>query len=159
MQLESIPKKIGVLASWLTTLLVFLIFTDVVLRYLLDTTSVWMLDLEWHLFAAIFLLGAAYTLAEDKHVRVDVFYNNYSEKKKAWVNLIGTVFLLIPWSTLVVIKSFNYAMNSWYIREGSAEPDGLGARYIIKFVIVIAFILLLIQAISVLIKNIKIIRS
>ena len=87
MQLESIPKKIGILASWLTTILVCLIFVDVVLRYLLDTTSVWMLDLEWHLFAAIFLLGAAYTLAEDKHVRVDVFYNNFSDKKKAWINL------------------------------------------------------------------------
>lgn len=147
------------MASWLTTILVAIIFIDVVRRYLFDVTAVWMLDLEWHLFAAIFLLGAAYTLGEDKHVRVDVFYNNFSEKKKAWINIIGTLFLLIPWALLITIKSFNYSMNSWYIREGSAEPDGLGARYIIKFIIVIGFILLIIQAVSILLKNIRILRS
>jgi len=159
MKIEVLPRIVGVAASWLTTILVVIIFIDVVRRYLFDATAVWMLDLEWHLFAAVFLLGAAYTLGEDKHVRVDVFYNNFSVRKKAWINIIGTVFLLIPWALLIVAKSFNYAMNSWYIREGSAEPDGLGARYIIKFVIVIGFILLLIQAFSVLYKNIRILRS
>jgi TRAP-type mannitol/chloroaromatic compound transport system permease small subunit len=159
MKIEAFPRIVGVAASWLTTILVVIIFIDVVRRYLFNSTAVWMLDLEWHLFAAVFLLGAAYTLGEDKHVRVDVFYNNFSDKKKAWINIIGTVFLLIPWALLIVTKSFNYAMNSWYIREGSAEPDGLDARYIIKFVIVIGFILLLIQAISILYKNIRILRS
>ncbi|NNF33564.1 MAG: TRAP transporter small permease subunit [Saprospiraceae bacterium] len=159
MKIEALPKIVGVAASWLTTILVVIIFVDVVRRYLFDATAVWMLDLEWHLFAAVFLLGAAYTLGEDKHVRVDVFYNNFSKKKKAWINIIGTVFLLIPWALLIVTKSFNYAMNSWYIREGSAEPDGLGARYIIKFVIVIGFILLLIQAFTVLYKNIRTLRT
>ncbi len=158
MRLDSIPRSIGIAASWLTTLLVIIIFIDVVRRYLFNTTAVWLLDLEWHLFAAVFLLGAAYTLAEDKHVRVDVFYNNYSEKKKAWINIIGTIALLIPWATLILIKSFHYAMNSWYIREGSAEPDGLAARYIIKFVIVVAFFLLLIQSIATLYKNYKILK-
>ena len=102
--LSKVPILVGKAVSWLTTLLIFLICTDVVFRYVFNFSKTWILDLEWHLFAAIFLLGAAYTLYEDKHVRVDVFYNNYPEKKKAWINIIGTVVLLIPWATLIMIK-------------------------------------------------------
>jgi TRAP-type mannitol/chloroaromatic compound transport system permease small subunit len=153
--LENIPVYIGKWVSWLTTLLVILIFCDVVFRYVFKFSKTWIIDLEWHLFAAVFLLGAAYTLSEDKHVRVDVFYNSFSEKKKGWVNIIGTVFLLIPWTILIISKSYHYAMNSWLIGEGSPDPGGLGARYVIKFVMLLAFILLLIQAIITLVKEVK----
>ena len=154
-----IPVFVGKAISWLTTVLVFLICTDVIFRYIFNFSKTWIIELEWHLFAAIFLLGAAYTLNEDKHVRVDVFYNNYSKPKKAWVNVIGTVVLLIPWTILIIVKSYHYAVNSWLIGEGSADPGGLGARYIIKFVMVIAFVLLLMQAIATLWKNIKILKG
>ena len=157
--LSKIPVIVGKAVSWLTTVLVVLIFTDVVFRYVLNFSKTWIIELEWHLFAAIFLLGAAYTLYDDKHVRVDVFYNNYSERKKAWVNTLGTVFLLIPWATLITVKSYHYAINSWIIGEGSPDPGGLGARYVIKFVMVIAFVLLRLQAVATLWKNIKILKE
>ena len=153
--LENIPILIGKWVSWLTTLLVILIFCDVVFRYIFKFSKTWIIDLEWHLFAAIFLLGAAYTLSEDKHVRVDVFYTSFSEKKKAIVNIIGTLFLLIPWTVLIIAKSYHYAMNSWLIGEGSPDPGGLGARYVIKFVMFLAFVLLLLQAVITLIKEFK----
>ncbi len=151
--LNKISEIVGTAVSWLTTALVILICTDVLFRYVFKFSKTWIIDLEWHLFSVIFLLGAAYTLQADKHVRVDVFYHKFSDKKKAWVNLIGTLFLLIPWSTLLIVKSYSYAINSWVIREGAADPGGLPGRYIIKFVILLAFVFLLIQAISELIKN------
>jgi TRAP-type mannitol/chloroaromatic compound transport system permease small subunit len=145
--------------SWLTTFLVLLISLDVFLRKAFKLSKPWVIDLEWEIFAAIFLIGMSYTLQYDKHVRVDVFYTNFSDRKKAWVDLIGTIFLCIPWTLLLMQKSYNYAMNSWYIREGSANPGGLGARYLIKFVMVIGFCLLFLQAISLTIQSIHKIRS
>jgi len=143
----------------MTTVLVIIISLDVFLRKAFKLSKPWVLDLEWEIFAAIFLIGMSYTLKYDKHVRVDVFYTNFSEQKKAWVNLIGTVFLCIPWTILLIQKSYHYAMNSWYIREGSANPGGLGARYLIKFVMVIGFCLLLIQALILIIQSIQKIRN
>lgn len=149
----------GKSVRWLTSLLVIIICSDVVFRYVFNFSKTWIIDLEWWLFSIIFLIGAAYTLKEDKHVRVDIFYSRLSESKQAWINLIGTIVLLIPWCVLIIIKSYNYALNSWVIREGSPDPGGLPGRYIIKAVICFAFILLLIQAVLQVIENGKIIRE
>ena len=157
--LDQLSDFSGRYISWVTTILVILICTDVFLRYLLNNSKTWIIELEWHLFALIFLIGAANALREDKHVRVDVFYHKFSEKKKAIINLIGTGFLLIPWCTIIIFKAFDYGMNSLAILEGSPNPGGLPARYIVKFSIALGFLLLLLQAISVIIKNIKVLRS
>ena len=77
--------------SWLTTLLVLLVCFDVVTRYLFSDTQAWIMELEWHLFALIFIIGAGYAFKHDRHVRVDLFYANFSERDKAWVNLIGAI--------------------------------------------------------------------
>lgn len=157
--IEKIVELCGRSVSWITTLLVLLIGIDVFIRQVFGFSQTWILELEWQLFAVIFLIGASYTLKHDKHVRVDVFYSNFSETKKAWVNLIGTLLLCIPWTILLIQKSIHYAMNSWYIREGSSNPGGLAARYIIKFVMVLGFILLLIQAIALLFSSLKKIKA
>lgn len=120
---------------------------DVILRYLFSNTKTWIIELEWHLFALIFLIGAAITYQKDEHVRVDLFYADFSVKKKALVNLLGNIFFLIPWCMVVIYYGYNYGMNSWSFNEGSPNPGGLPARYIIKFSISIGFVLLLIQAI------------
>ncbi len=153
--LDQANVKIGEWVSWLNTLLVLLICVDVLFRYVFNFSKTWIIDLEWHLFAAVFLLGAAYTLKSDQHVRVDVFYTHFSEKKKSIINLIGTVCLLIPWSILIISKSWNYAVNSWMIGEGSPDPGGLPARYIIKMVIVVAFVLLLIQGLVMIFRSVQ----
>jgi TRAP-type mannitol/chloroaromatic compound transport system permease small subunit len=152
--IEMLSDKSGKLISWLTTFMVILICIDVLQRYLFNYSKNWILELEWHLFALVFLIGAAYTLKEDKHVRVDLFYSNFSKKKKAWVDLIGTLFFLLPWCILIIVKSYDYALNSFSFKEGSPNPGGLPALYIIKFCIVIGFVLLLLQGIAVMIKSI-----
>ena len=107
-----------------------------------------MTELEWHLFALIFLLGAGFAFKHDKHVRVDLFYANYSPKDKALTNLLGNLILLIPWCIFIIYFSFGYAQTSFLENETSPDPGGLPARYVIKFSITIGFILLLLQAIG-----------
>lgn len=155
-----IIEKIGNAVSWLNVALILLICLDVLFRYFFSFSKNWILELEWHMFALVFLLGSAYALQEDKHVRVDVFYQNFSEKTKTIINLLGTLTFLIPWCYLVITTSYKFANNSWYIKEGSNQPGGLPARYVIKGMIVIGFILLAMQGISFMIKySIQLIRK
>jgi TRAP-type mannitol/chloroaromatic compound transport system permease small subunit len=151
-RIDLIIEKIGNAVSWLNVALVMLICLDVLFRYFFSFSKNWILELEWHMFALVFLLGSAYALQEDKHVRVDVFYQNFSEKTKTVINLLGTIVFLIPWCFLVITTSYKFANNSWYIREGSNQPAGLPARYIIKGMIVVGFILLAMQGVSLIIK-------
>lgn len=153
--IDGMVDKVGGLVSHLNLVLILLICVDVALRYLFSVTKVWVLDLEWHLFAVIFLIGASYTLQADKHVRVDVFFERFSPKTKAWIDIVGTILFLIPWCIIAVITSYKYALNSWYIREGAADPGGMPMRYIIKAVIVLGFVLLLLQGISLIIAKLR----
>ncbi|MFK7806817.1 MAG: TRAP transporter small permease subunit [Saprospiraceae bacterium] len=157
--IEKTNETIGRAVSWLTTLLVLLVCFDVIRRWLINDTEAWIMELEWHLFALVFLFGAAYTLKHDKHVRVDLFYANFSKREKAWVNLIGSVCFLIPWCILIITMSWDYAYESWIIREGSPDPGGLPARYLIKFAIPIGVSLLLGQGLAELAKAILTLRN
>jgi len=157
--IDRINNLVGESAKWLCLLLVFLLCFDVVMRYCFSNSKVWMLELEWHLFALIFLLGAGYTLLHDEHVRVDVFYSKWSKKKKAWHDLILTIVLLLPWTMVVIYYGINYGLNSFSYKETSPNPGGLPALYIIKFAISLGFLLLLLQAISSIIKQIDTIKE
>ena len=152
---SSINEFIGKTVAWLTTCLVVFMCFDVVRRYLFNETAVWITEMEWHLFALIFLLSAGYALKHDKHVRVDLFYANFSPKRKAWINLFGTIAFLIPWCLIIITSSYNYAHNSFMINESSPDPGGLPARYLIKFSITLGFILLLLQAIALLLESVS----
>ena len=153
--INNIIKTVGTASAWLNIVLVLLICLDVLMRYLFNQSYNWILELEWHLFGLIFLLGSAYTLQKDKHVRVDIFYNDFSDKGKAIVNLAGSMFLLIPWCLVAIHTCTNYAANSFYIKENSPNPGGLPALYVIKFLIVFGFILLFIQGVVIIIQQIK----
>ena len=144
----ALNEVLGRMASWLTFVLVLLVCIDVTVRYLFDNTQAWIMELEWHLFALIFLMGAGYTLKHDHHVRVDLFYTKFSKRDKALVNLSGAVLFLIPWCLVIIIYSFQYANTSFQIGEGSPDPGGLPARYIIKFAITFGIGFLLLQAIA-----------
>ena len=157
--IENITERTGKAISWLSLLLVLLICADVFMRYVFDFTLIWVIELEIYFFAFLFLIGSAYAFKHDKHVRVDVFYQNKSEKGKAWINLIGGVLFLLPWCLIVIWVSYNYAWFSLQMNEGSPQPGGLPALYILKFSICIAFILLLMQAIASILKSLIIIRS
>ena len=153
--IDKFIENVGKVTSWLNVFLIGLICLDVLFRYFFSFSKNWILELEWHMFAVIFLLGSAYALQVDKHVRVDVFYQRFSAKTQIIINLIGTVVFLIPWCYLVITTSFKFFSNSWYIREGSPQPGGLPARYVIKGMIVIGFILLALQGLSLLIRYVK----
>ncbi len=152
--IDRLNEWVGRLTAWLTALLVVLVCYDVFTRYLLNETRAWVMELEWHLFALVFLFGAAYALKHDKHVRVDLFYARFSERDKAWVNLLGGGLFLVPWCLLIIYWSFDYAQLSFSVREGSPDPGGLPARYLIKSAVPIGMFLLLLQAISMIIKSV-----
>lgn len=153
--IDQINTYVGKAVSWLSVILVMIIVIDVILRYSFSITSAASFELEWHLFAAIFLLGAAYTLKEDKHVRVDVFYHRFSEKTKAWVNLGGTILLLMPFCMVAFGESLSFVQSAYKLGETSPQPGGLPARWIIKSTIPIGFLLLGLQGVSIIIKSIK----
>jgi TRAP-type mannitol/chloroaromatic compound transport system permease small subunit len=157
--ISSFIRWTGERVKYLTTILVGLIFCDAISRYLFATSKAWVTDLEWHVFALIFLLGAGYAFQEDQHVRVDVFYTKWSERRKAWLNLIGTIVFLIPWCLIVIYTGFHYAENSFAIGEGSPDPGGLPARWLIKGAIALGFVLLLLQALNYCVSQVRTIRG
>jgi TRAP-type mannitol/chloroaromatic compound transport system permease small subunit len=144
---------IGRIVAWVTLGLVLVVFVDVVMRYLFNTSFVFTQELEWHLFAFIFLLGAGYTLLHDGHVRVDIVYQHLSGKSRAWVNLIGTLLFLIPGCLLIIITSWKFVYNAWAVMEGSPDPGGIPYRYLIKSTITIGFSFLCLQGISLGLKS------
>ena len=143
----------GNIVIWLSTLMVLVVCYDVTTRYFFKKSSIAVQELEWHLFGFLFLLGAAYTLKHDRHVRVDVIYDRLSEKKRAFIDIIGTLLFLIPFSLLVIYTSKNFVINSFLIKEGSPNPGGLPYRFILKSAIPVGFFLVLLQGISLLIRN------
>jgi len=144
--LDEINEKAGKLFSWSTSLMVWLICIDVVMRYCFNFTLIWIIELETYFFALSFLMASGYAFKHNKHVRVDVFYCKYSDKKKARIDFLGGLFLLLPWSLISSYVCFNYFLKSWKIGESSFQPGGLPALYILKFILFLGFLLLLIQA-------------
>lgn len=141
-------ELVGRLVSWVSLLLVMVVFVDVVMRYAFRISFVFTQELEWHLFAFIFLIGAGYTLLHDGHVRVDIIYQRLGPKGKAWINLIGVIFFLIPGCYLVISTSWKFVGNSFAIMEGSPDPGGIPYRFIVKGTMTVGYILLLLQGIS-----------
>jgi len=146
--IDALNQWVGRGVAWVTLALVLVVFVDVVMRYLFNTSFVFTQELEWHLFAFIFLIGAGYTLLHDGHVRVDIIYQRVGLKPRAWINLCGVILFLIPGCIMVITTSFKFALNAFAIMEGSPDPGGIPFRYVIKSCIPVGFILLLLQGIS-----------
>ncbi len=125
------------------------------ITYLFQEGSVALQELEWHLFALIFLLGAAYTLKHDEHVRVDLIYHArwMSERRRAWIDLLGTLFFLLPFSVLIIYSAWPFVENAYTLNEHSPDPGGLPYRYLIKMMIPLCFVLLAIQGIAIIIRS------
>ena len=152
---DKLNDWVGKSVSWLTLLLVLLVCFDVVRRFFLNRTDAWIMELQWHMFGMIFLLGAAYTFKESKHVRVDLFYAEFDPKNKALLNIIGGTTLLIPLCVLLIYVTIGYAHDSYLLDEISPDPGGLPYRFLVKSMIPIAMVLLLLQAIAEVFRSIK----
>jgi TRAP-type mannitol/chloroaromatic compound transport system permease small subunit len=146
--IDILNEWVGRGVAWVTLGLVLVVFTDVVMRYLFNTSYVFTQELEWHLFGFIFLIGAGYTLLHDGHVRVDIIYQRLGLKGQAWINLCGVILFLIPGCIMVITTSWQFTANSFSMLEGSPDPGGIPYRFIIKGCIPVGFTLLILQGIS-----------
>jgi len=149
----SISGIVGYLSGIFMILLILNVFYDVIMRYAFKNSTIFMQEMEWHLFSALFLFGMSYALKHEGHVRVDVFYDRFSEKHKALVNVIGTILFLIPFALIIIINSQDFVMYSYEISEKSQDPGGIPYRFAIKTLVPFAFLLLVIQSIGFLSKN------
>ena len=145
---DGLNECVGRVVSWLTAVLVAVVCYDVFTRYLLENSLVAVQELQWHLFALIFLIGAAYSLKHDNHVRVDLFYSRFSRRKQACVNLVGSLLFLIPFCLIVIVSSQSFVANAFRIGEISPDPGGLPARWVLKAAIPLGFFFLLLQGLA-----------
>jgi TRAP-type mannitol/chloroaromatic compound transport system permease small subunit len=152
--LDRFAELTGRLLAWLTLGMVIITCAVVVLRYQFQTGSIALQESVSYLHAVVFMLGAAYTLKHDDHVRVDIFYQKQSRRVRAWIDLLGTLLLLVPVCLFILLESLEYVSASWAIREGSREAGGLDGVFLLKTAIPVMAVLLLLQGCAQLLHNI-----
>lgn len=157
--INGLNEWVGKAVSWLTLLLVLLVFGNVVLRYVFNSPMAWTKELEWHLFALIFLLGAGYSLRHNRHVRVDLFYEKFPPSDRARVDFWGTLLFLLPWCLLLLYYGSAAALDAYRLGERSPEAGGLPNLWLIQFALPLGVLLLLLQGISVLITAWQVMRA
>ena len=145
--IDTFIDAIGRVTAWSSFALALVMGGNVLLRYAFHTGTVWSQELEWHLMAVICLFGMSYALRHGEHVRVDVMFAGFAQRTKDFVELLSSL-ILMAISLIVIWLSINYVMQSWSVGEGSANPGGIPARYILKSLIPIGFSLMLVQALG-----------
>lgn len=161
--IDALNERLGKSLSWLLLAMILIGAFNAVVRYLgrftgWNISSNAYLELQWYLFSIVFLLGAAYALRRDAHVRVDVLFSRMPVRVRHHINLWGALVFLIPFTIFSLIVCWPSVHNSWRLLEQSSDPGGL-PRYPIKTVIPIAFVLLLLQAISEAYKSAQALRE
>lgn len=152
--LEATTEWSGRLVAWLTLVMVVVTFAIVVLRYLFDLGWIAMQESVVYMHAVVFMIGAAYTLKHDGHVRVDIFYRRLSERGRAWVDLFGALFLLLPVCGFIFWISWEYVAESWALFEGSREAGGLPGVFLLKSIILVMAAQLVLQGVAQALHNI-----
>ena len=153
--IDTLSEHIGKAISWLTVAMVVLTFIVVILRYGFDIGWIWMQESVAYMYAWIFMFGAGYTLKHEGHVRVDIFYRQFTIKQQAWVNLLGTLFLLFPMFIFIAWISFDYVVVSWRISESSREAGGLAFVYLLKTSLLIMPALVVLQGLALVLRSLK----
>ena len=159
--LDRFSSLLGKAAAWLTLFMVLVTFVVVVLRYVFDAGLIWLQESVVWMHGFVFMVGAAYTLQQEEHVRVDIFYREMSPKGRAWVDLIGVAVFLLPLCTLLGWKAFDYVAVSWQLHEASRESGGLPYPLIplLKSVLVIMPVMVGLQGIALLSRCARTIRG
>lgn len=152
-------RWVGYIAAAALIALILLVVYDALMRYLFQSGSIALQELEWHLFDVVIMLGIAYTLQRASHVRVDIFYDRYSERMRHIVNIIGALFFILPFSLLIIYVGFDFVLISFEQMEASSDPGGMPYRYIVKSLMPLSFILLIIQALSETYKELQLLRG
>ena len=157
--IDRINDVIGRSISWLTLAMVLVTFLVVVLRYVFSIGWIAMQESVLYLHSMVFMLGAAYTLKQNSHVRVDIFYEKLSPRSRAWIDLLGSALLLVPFCLFIIVISWNYVSLSWSLLEGSREAGGLPAIFLLKTTIPVMAGLVMLQGIAQGMRSILIIRG
>lgn len=159
--IDRISMLTGKAAAWLTLFMVIVTFVVVVMRYVFDAGLIWLQESVTWMHAAVFMLGAAYTLQQEDHVRVDVFYRNMTPKRQALVDLTGVIIFLFPLCFFLGWKSFDFVAASWSLHEASRESGGLPYPLIplLKSVLVFMPAAVALQGVSLLLRSLHTLRQ
>lgn len=159
--IDSLNRKLGQGVAWLTLAMVLCTFTIVVLRYAFSIGPIWLQESVTWMHAVVFMLGGAYALQRDEHVRVDIFYRGMSPKGRAWIDILGVAFLLLPFCAFIIYESYDYVAASWSIREGARDAGGLPYPLVslLKSVLIVMPLLVLLQGIALLAASVRRIRA
>ncbi|MFC6673005.1 TRAP transporter small permease subunit [Marinobacterium aestuariivivens] len=150
---------LGKIAAVLFVLMLFNVFIDVVSRYVFNDVSIALQELEWHLFATMFLLAIPYTLRAGGHVRVDLVYDRLAPAARAWIDLFGCLFLLLPFCLLVAWYGIGFSHEAYLLGETSGDPGGLPYRWLIKAAIPLALFATAVSGIGLLLKSVNCLRA
>lgn len=150
--LDSFIDSMGRAVAWLCLAMALAMFISVALSYFQINAIAFQESIVW-MHGFVFLLGAAYTLQKDEHVRVDIFYQRFTDRQRAWVNLLGTLVLLVPVMIFIIWMSYSFVANSWQICEASSEAGGLPGRFLFRTLIILMAVFMLVQALSVALRN------
>jgi TRAP-type mannitol/chloroaromatic compound transport system permease small subunit len=158
---DRINSLAGRAVSWLTLCMVVITVIIVVMRYVFDAGLIWLQESVIWMHAAVFMVGAAYTLLHEEHVRVDIFYRKMSSRRRALVDLFGVVLFLLPLCGFLAFKSFDFAAMSWSIHEISREPGGLPFPMIpaMKSIVILMPIAVGLQGISLMLRSLAVLRK
>ncbi|MGH1470376.1 MAG: TRAP transporter small permease subunit [Cellvibrionaceae bacterium] len=152
--IDNVTEKLGRAIAWLTIVMALLTFLLVIIRYVLKLNSIALQESVIYMHSLVFLLGIGFTLKADEHVRVDIFYRHFSAHKKAWIDCIGSIIFLLPICFFLFFISFNFVASSWQNFEGSSEPGGIPAVFLLKTLIPMTAVLLGLQGLSLTLSNI-----
>jgi len=157
--LDRISEITGTLTAWLTLFMVVITFVVVVMRYVFDAGLIWVQESVTWMHAFVFMVGAAYTLRHEEHVRVDIFYRGMSTQRRAWIDAIGVVLFLLPLCVFLSVKAWDFVAVSWALKEASRESGGLPYPMlpILKSVLLAMPLMVALQGISLLLSSVKII--
>lgn len=159
--IDRFSSILGKTSAWLTLFMVLVTFIVVVMRYVFDAGLIWLQESVVWMHAFVFMMGAAYTLQQDEHVRVDVFYRGMSARRRAWVDALGVIIFLLPLCAVLAWKSFDFVTASWQLRESSRESGGLPYPMIplAKSIVFVMPVTLAMQGIAMLWRAIKTLRN
>ncbi len=157
--LDAFSELTGKICSWFVAVMVMVTCVVVIMRYGLDMGSVLLQDVVLYLHGGLFLLGAAFALKRGAHVRVDIFYRDFSDLRKAWVDLLGNIIFLQPVCWIILFFSWGFVEPSWRNMEGSPEPDGLPFVYVQKSLLIALAVLLGLQSLSEIFKSLITIKD
>jgi TRAP-type mannitol/chloroaromatic compound transport system permease small subunit len=159
MVIDSFLERIGSAVCWLNSILVVNIVVQVILRYVLGEGKIWLEEFEWHFYGVLLLVGLSYCLVSDTHVRLDVFYRKFSLVKKEYVDLFGMIFLVLPLFGVLFFHGLGFLATSWSVNESSPHPLGLPYWWIIKSFIPLTMFLVVLAALSRIIRAMVIISK